>query len=255
MAGEGPEAEAEAESESEPEPEPVPGPEGSTDAEGSDTTVTLPDDLARWLDSLAEGDPNRDREAVLTALLAAHRELDDDGAPSTLVDRLDTQREEYVSLVEDIRERVVDLRRELDAIEGDVVDRVEAMETELDRLDQGFDNYETVLEGLGDAVEETQQRTEALASAVTELRERGGTEEDLATLKRAANRAGVRAASCENCGETVTVALLTDAECPHCQSQFVDVEPGGRLFGSPRLTVGDDRPALEGSANDGGGRA
>lgn len=62
--------------------------------------------------------------------------------------------------------------------------------------------------------------------------------EGAADLKEVANRHGTTKAKCEECGGTVSVALLTEPVCPHCDRGFVGIEPTRRLFGSGTLVTG-----------------
>jgi len=227
----------------------------STDG-GESVTVQVPDDLGSWLDDQVADDPDRDRGDVLRDLAAAYREVDaseGDAVPEAVDERLEAQRGEYVELVEDVRERVVEVAREMDDLapadhdhpdlpDGD---RVEALAADLADLestvDAGFENYETVLEELTEAVDELSERMDTLAARVVD----GGGREAIRDLRRTANEAGVRTATCEDCGGSVDVGLLTDPECPHCRSRFVDVDADSGLLGSPTLLVGSP-PALAG---------
>jgi predicted Zn-ribbon and HTH transcriptional regulator len=257
------------------------GPESGTEnpaASGGDpVTVTLPDDVGEWLDEQV-ADADRDRADVLRDLAVAYREIEietDDGVVDDVDRHLAAQREEYVELVEDVRERVVDLRRELDALadrdhdrdhdhgHDEVADRtaVEDLAEKMQQLERrteaGFENYEAVLEEVTDAVDRLGDRFDGLATTVVELRERSrhdDRDDNLPGLKRRANEAGVREATCGACGATLSVGLLTAAECPHCRSRFADVEDGGRLIGSATLVV-DDPPALDTSRETGGDTA
>jgi predicted Zn-ribbon and HTH transcriptional regulator len=269
-------------------------------------SLTLPESLSHWLDRRAQAE-DRTREDVLLQLLAAYRQFDaddrpdEDGLPEALRDELDdvvarrlgerdsleaaVDREEFDDrleevessfdgLLQDVRERVVQVKREADAkapadhdhadlsdevddLSGEVAD----LETELaaldDRLDRGFDNYENVLNSLVDTIDEVSARQTTLARAVVETREevhklaardvaRSAAEE----LKRSGNRHGVTRAVCESCDSPVELGLLTRAECPHCSAPLIELEPASGFFGKSTLAVGD-RPALE-SGTDAG---
>lgn len=239
----------------------APGESAATD--GDAVRVRLPEAVDAWVDERVADDPDRDREDVVRELIAAYRRLEDDRPYEDLRDRLESQRAEYVELVEDVRERVVELGRELETANGetsgeapdpgavaDLRRRLDDLEGRLDefeqRVDAGFENYETVLREVTNAVDDLGDRLDALATTVAE--DDGGDELD--RLRRAANEAGVRTATCEDCGATLEVALLTAPECPHCRSRFVDVRDDGGLLGSPTLVV-EDPPALGGSPQGG----
>ena len=249
---------------------------------GGERAETLSDELERWVErKTAESDV--DRSELVTRALTAYRlvEEGDDSLEATAgrLDRLDDRMADLESDLEekvtDVRERVIQVKREADAkapadhdhselIEGAAAARREserALEAVSDvretvstlerRMDDGFENYEDVLEYLTDASEETEEKLDAVASAVHDLRrratetERVTAERTAATeLKREANRKGVSTANCKSCEESVDVSLLDLPYCPHCGETFDGVREKRGLFGSPSLTTGR-RPALE----------
>jgi predicted nucleic acid-binding Zn-ribbon protein len=187
---------------------------------------------------------------------------------------------EFEEMIEDVRERVVQVKRETDgkapADHGhddlrqradQVADRADRLAEELEalsdtvaeldeRVEAGFENYEDVLEYLTDTTDDLDAKLTTLAEVAMELRDRTQTlsarhasqaaADELAHL---ANRRGIERAKCSHCGETVHIGLLAEPNCPHCASTFNDVEPKQGLFGSARLVVGD-QPALEGERAD-----
>jgi prefoldin subunit 5 len=249
---------------------------------GGERAETLSDELERWVEQrTAESDV--DREELVRRALAAYRLVDegDESLESTVerLDRLDGRVDDLEAdldeKVTDVRERVIQVKREADAkapadhdhpelasdasaagseaeraldAVADLRETVSALER---RLDEGFENYEEVLEYLTDASEETEEKLDAVASAVYDLRrrateaERADAERTAATeLKREANRRGISTANCQSCDGTVDVALLDLPYCPHCGETFDGVRGKQGLFGSPSLTTGR-RPALE----------
>ncbi|WP_408958546.1 hypothetical protein [Natrinema sp. 74] len=235
----------------------------------------LPPEVDDWL---AEEATRRDesRDDVCRRLVsAAHAVATDDFEPADRTElaelrgQLEAQREEFTDLIEDVRDRVVQVKRETDAkapAEHDHHDLASAAAFETldedraalaDRVDRGFDNFETVLEELLDETDALAERSTVLAQTVLELREQ---RDALAERRRrrvaaerlqlAANRLGIRTATCEDCGSSVDIALLTAPECPRCASQFADVAERSSIFGSHRLVTGDP-PAIEG-ADDAG---
>ena len=56
-------------------------------------------------------------------------------------------------------------------------------------------------------------------------------------VKRAAAKADVDRARCENCDNGVDIALLTDPHCPHCEATVADVEGASGFFSKPKLLV------------------
>jgi len=210
-------------------------------------------------------------------------EAEETGPPGggDLERRIEDQREEYTNLVEDVRERVIQVKREADAkapsdhdhpeltAELEETERrleeleatVEAVESSTEEvrsdLQSGFENYEDVLRYLTDLAEETGEHLDTLARAVVTLRETARNvaaaetaREEADRLKLTANRKGIGTADCEDCGGTVRVGLLSRPECPHCSTPFVDVESKNGLFGSPTLVSGT-QPALEGEVDVG----
>jgi predicted Zn-ribbon and HTH transcriptional regulator len=209
------------------------------------------------------------------AVAAAVAEELDDRPVADAADLSDLE-ERFVGLVDDVRERVVQVKREADAkapadhehaelrtdlaaLEEDLAaleelsDEVEALST---RVDAGFDNFEDVLSYLTESVDELSARQTTLARALVETREelrklasRDAARSAAEDLKREANREGVRTADCGECGTAVDVGLLTRAQCPHCSSSLTGVEAGSGFFGTDTLETGS-RPALEGGPAD-----
>lgn len=240
-------------------------------------SVTLSRDLREWLDEQAAAQ-GVDRETLLERLLVAHREVATDDPDLDTVGREDLveTREEFQDLLEDVRKRVIQVKRETDAktptddhealaadVEG-VAAELDGLAADVERLSEsvdaveadlesGFENFEDVLEYLTDRTETLGDRVDTLARAVvdarSELRRLGAdaaarTEAD--RLKLAASQHGITSANCEDCDSRVDIGLLTEAECPHCATAFDGVEPKEGFFGSHTLTTGEP-PALEGT--------
>ncbi|MFB6303898.1 MAG: hypothetical protein ABEH47_01930 [Haloferacaceae archaeon] len=186
-----------------------------------------------------------------------------------LDDRVDDLDAELDEKIDDVRERVIQVKRETDAKApadhdhrelrraaeraADGVDDLRERIDDLDgRVDEGFDNFEEVLEYLTETSDDLEDRTTRLARATVDLRDRVA---DLETERSAravaddirakANRNGDASATCESCSRTVRIGLLSRPECPHCDATFEDVEPSSGLFGSATLVAGRP-PALEG---------
>jgi prefoldin subunit 5 len=250
---------------------------------GSESVEELPDDLEAWVaERAADGDTSR--ADVVRRLMAAHKLLDehpdrlDDADASDRTDRVVTPADAAGSAVDDLdaavdelAERVEELEGDLDEKIADVRQRVIQVKREADakapadhdhpslerRVDEGFDNYEEVLEYLTERTEtleaEADDRSAKLrrvANAVVDLRRRVATLESgleerdaVSDLREAANRRGISEAACGSCGESVQIGLLDRPACPHCESPFDGVEAGG-WFRPNTLTVGN-RPALE----------
>lgn len=268
----------------------------SEESDEGRTSVSLPADLGDWLDAEARS-RDVDRDRLLEGLVAAFRDVARDGegsvdlradqepeeVPDVVEERFDEQHDEFMDLVEDVRRRVIQVKREADAkapadhdheairedlegtaeqcdeLDGDLVTLRGTVEALQEDLDAGFENYEDVLEYLADEIDRLDGRLETVAQVLVDVRsetqrqaKRATRRAEVEELKRAANQHGVRSAACEECGESVDIALLTRPECPHCASTFSTVTPKRGFFGSDVLETGS-RPALEGEVAAGNG--
>ncbi|MFC6717777.1 hypothetical protein ACFQGT_09065 [Natrialbaceae archaeon GCM10025810] len=237
-------------------------------------SIALPGDVADWIDAVADEREERPEDVCRRLVVAVHAATDDEFAPAsaddladleeTLTDDLESRRAEFRDLLEDVRERVIQVKREADAKapadhahpEHATVDDLSSVESDLRALERtvesGFDNFESVLDHLVSRTDELEDRSNALARALLDLRdhrnalaERRRRAAEVESLRRSANRLGVRTATCEACDSRVDLGLLADPTCPHCARSFAEVEPKTSFFGSPTLLTGDP-PALEG---------
>jgi hypothetical protein len=252
----------------------------SESIEDGSLTVTLPSDLGEWLDDRAR-QLGVDREAVLLQLLASYRvaaELDGDpdgtlpvedavdqvledriaettgAVREQLTERIDAVEADYAAKLDDVRDRVVQVKKETDGKAprdhdhpefgrvdtladrlGDLSDRLDDLERSVEDVHATVAERDDV-EGIADRLEETQDRLQTVAWAVSDLREdaesRGRAVE---RIKHAAAKADIDRARCEHCGNGVDIALLTAPECPHCQTTVTDVEPADGFFTKPQL--------------------
>lgn len=252
----------------------------------TEVATDLPPDLAAWLDERAAA-ADTDRGEVLARLVAASRAAGQEAngtVPSA--DEVAALREEVTALeaeleekLGDVRERVIQVKREADdkadadhdhaalADEvarlrervdelaaddeaGDGDDLAVAVEALERRVDEGFGNYEAVVEDLLDRADETAARMDTLARVVRELRSathelQGAIEarERGDAVKREANRKGISEAACEACDTELEVALLAEAACPACGEGFAGVRRRSNFWRSHTLEVGE-APAL-----------
>ena len=236
----------------------------SESTEDGSVTVSLPSEIDEWLSARART-LGVDREVVLLQLLSSYQaaaELDDDSVPvagpqaveQAIADRVEGVEQRHEEDIEDVRGRVVQLKRELDGkasadhdhvefeqVEGlqsevsDLRDAVDDIEAELDST---VAEHDVLLEDIDERLSSLQDRLKTVAWVVSDLRdayESQGGLEAVERIKRAAAKADIDRAKCENCGQGVEIALLTDPECPHCQATVTNVEAADSWFGSPRL--------------------
>ncbi|WP_458205712.1 hypothetical protein [Haladaptatus sp. NG-SE-30] len=239
---------------------------------GRQQSPDLPPEVNRWLDEKAD-ERGLSRQQLLSELLAAHRAIDEDDA---LDAELDALRDNFMEKITDVRERVVQVKLEADEKAptdhghpelGEQLDAIERAVKELDaldervaanreRMDAGFENFESVLDYLTESTDELEDRLDVLARALVSVRDQTRTlaaqnarRAATAELARTANRHGIKSGKCEECETSVTIALLTEPACPHCGASFTDIEPKRGFFGSNTLVVGTP-PALEGETLD-----
>lgn len=267
-------------------------PDGTSDAVDG---IALEGPAASWLEARAD-ELGIGEDELLNRLLAAHRQLEEqDTEVEALVTESDLEDVEssleddvagvaddveaaestFEDKLEDVRQRVIQIKRETDqkaSTDHDHPDVEERLETtakalkdlearhddlaanveELqERVDAGFENFEEVLSYLRDETDALDRKTTTLASAVLSLRESVASlaaaeahRERAEQLKREANLSGVQTADCADCGQAVTVAQLAAPECPFCGAVFEGVDPKSSWFGSNTLLTGS-KPALE----------
>ncbi|WP_353634459.1 hypothetical protein ABSL23_01270 [Halobacterium sp. NMX12-1] len=266
--------------------------DGTSDA----VETTLEGPVASWLSARAD-DLGVPPEQFLEGVLAAYREADEQTDVVTSDDlderlaaveddlRADVEAvdSEFDEKIQDVRERVIQVKRDADAkapkdhdhpdlssqaeealdaardAQAEVAEVAETARRLRERVDAGFDNFEEVLTYLRDETRDLDRKTATLATAVVSMRDSVASlaaaearRERAERLKREANLAGVTEADCGDCGETVTVALLTAPECPFCAATFEEVEANPGWFGTDVLVTGS-APALatdEGALDD-----
>ncbi|WP_136716268.1 hypothetical protein [Halorientalis salina] len=194
--------------------------------------------------------------ALLEDRLAEVSQSAAEQASRQIAGEIESVESEFTGKVEDVRDRVIQVKKETDRKapadheHPDVVDRIEDVETDIEGLVGEIEDVEADLDGRLDAeadrlddVEETvadvQEKLRTVAYVVKELRENSEVNNKRATsieaIKRAAAEHDVDRAQCEACGQGVSVALMTDPECPHCKATVTDVEPSDGFFGKPQL--------------------
>ncbi|WP_435359348.1 hypothetical protein [Haloarchaeobius sp. DFWS5] len=245
-----------------------------------DLSVRLPPALGEWVREHAteqDAEPDELVQQLLSAYqtVSSHAEtnggidFDTPGGNEALEERIDAQHEEFMDHVEDVRDRVIQVKYEADDKapadhnHADLSARLDDLDADIDALEddlgeveetveRGFENFEDILEYLVDTSDDLDAKLVKLArvtldvrSEVSRLAAAEARRAEVEALKLAANRSGVERAKCDECETNVTVALLTEPTCPHCASSFSDVEPSSSFgpFGTHRLLTGDP-PAL-----------
>lgn len=241
-------------------------------------SAEVPEAVDAWLTETADhlGIP---RERLVGRLLTGLEAADGDGAVPDLSARIDALEDDVARKIEDVRDRVVQVKLEADEkapadhehpdLEGRLeqvasatkqtasqVDTLQETVEELeDRTEAGFENYEAILNDLIDTTEEVEEKLNTLAAAVLDVRESvedlkasdvGGT--TVTALAETANRNGIGSAECAGCGDSVRIGLLSEPVCPHCGAEFDDLKPRGGWLRSS-LLVTTDRPALDGDGD------
>ncbi|MDZ7701307.1 MAG: hypothetical protein U5J98_04150 [Halobacteriales archaeon] len=232
-------------------PEPAPEPPSVEDR--VDTLEGRLESLRAELGGRSGGDPELaadldDRLSTVEARLESlHAELED-------VARGDI--DELAAAVDDVERRADSLAGDLRSVGSRVSalddtvateEQLEAMSDQVrsfqgrisrrhdslhDRVHTEFTHIRTILEHLIEATQANESRLEGTVDELeAALRAEQADREVLAAITRTANRRGVSTADCEHCGESVDLAMLQAAECPHCERAFEDLETTGGLFG------------------------
>lgn len=243
------------------------------DSAVNDRSSSLPDSVSQWLSDIAD-EQNLTEEELLTRFLSAMEDGDSLGGADESIEALETEitatREEFQEKIEDVRDRVIQVKREadqkapanhshqaftqlkrqLDEFEGDIA--------ELDhQVNDGFENFEEILEYLTETTESLDKKITTLARAVMNLRqqvqslsERHDRDLVLQRILDTGNRERVKRAECQSCEQKIDLALLSSPVCPNCQELFSDLEVNKGFFNSSVLKT-ESVPALEGeSTND-----
>jgi rubrerythrin len=223
-------------------------------AENIDQQVeaTLADEIDQQVDA-AVAEAVEDRvDAVLSDRVTEAT----NGVRRQLGTRIDAVEEEFQGKLDDVRQRVIQVKKETDKkAPADHThpefERLSVLQEEVDTLETEFEDlhadYEEAVPELQDRtedhaerLEELQDRLQTVAWVVSDLREAQQSSSGLEAverIKRAAARADIERAKCENCGDGVNLSLLTDPHCPHCDATVTNVEPSSGWFGNPKLTV------------------
>ena len=194
--------------------------------------------------------------AAVEAALAEQRDTTPEEVRRELAGRLDGLEGDLDEKIQDVRERVIQVKREADAKapkdhSHDDLERIDGIVTRLAEVESAIGDLEDDLAAEADdraaAVEDVQtqldevdERLQTVAWVVSDLRdayESRGSVEAVDRIKRAAAELDVQRARCENCGDGVDLALLTEPTCPQCDATVTNVEAASGFFGKPQLLV------------------
>jgi DNA repair exonuclease SbcCD ATPase subunit len=221
--------------------------------------------------SLTDGVEDRVRDVVaerLPDIADAVEEQTDTGDDAERVEdrlsaELDRVENDFQESLQDVRERIVQVKRETDrkapedhahpefdelgAVSNevdDLFDRIDDLSEATSASQNRHEDLEARVADLEDAaerVDDIEEKLQTVAWVVSDVREavEADAEESRAIdrLKQSAAEADVDRAVCDNCEQSVDIALLSEPNCPHCETTFGDVELPGGLFGKPRLSV------------------
>jgi len=170
--------------------------------------------------------------------------------------RLDDLESDFTAKVEDVRERVVELGDTVETKAAaehehpDLAERIDSLTAEVESLreevgdfqgeiDDHLDEYEDRATDVDDQLSDVQQKLRTVAHAVNDLKESEALNNKRATsvdqIKQSAAEHDLDRAACEACGEGVEIALMTDPECPYCETTVTHVKPKEGFLGKPML--------------------
>ncbi|KAA9409383.1 hypothetical protein EGO51_06090 [Haloarcula hispanica] len=174
-----------------------------------------------------------------------------------LTERFDTLEADFQTKIEDVRERVVQVKREADAKAPadhghEEFDRIDALTQEIEDIEAELaalrgdvtESLETENERVADIdsrLDDVEDKLTRVAWVVSDLRDdQGGRDQNqkaVDRLKRAAAQENISTARCSNCDEQVEIGLLTEPQCPHCNTTVSDVRPEGGIIRSKARLV------------------
>ncbi|MDZ7746195.1 MAG: hypothetical protein U5K28_06660 [Halobacteriales archaeon] len=224
----------------------------ATESESSQLSVRLPPDLESWLEELAD-ERGMDRDRLLERLLEANqRALREEPEGETLSTQVDGLEDDFNEKIEDIRSRMLQLKRQTESKapadhDHDEFDQFDGLEDQLTQIATTVSDLEADIEELATAVEThdetletTQARLRRVAAAVVRMQREthGDDEERLTKLRDIAAQRGFETATCQACGNSVKISLLSEPVCPHCSTEFADITGKDGFFSTPKLVGG-----------------
>jgi len=196
-------------------------------------------------------------EAATESAVSSHLPDIVDTVERRLAERFDALEADFQTKIDDVRERVVQVKRETDAKapadhSHEEFDRIDALLQDIDGLeaevadlrDEVTESKATQDEQIGDIddrLDDVEDKLTRVAWVVSDLREdQGGRDQNqkaVDRLKRAAAQENISTARCSNCSEQVEIGLLTEPQCPHCNATVSDVRPEGGIIRSKARLV------------------
>lgn len=210
-------------------------------------------------------------ESITEELAALEETLTEriEAVDAQLTDRIDEAVSDFTADVTDVRERTIQVKREVDTKAAEdhdhpsLTDKLTELEVELEELSTTVDELASTIEtevsafeeqvsDINSQLDEHQRRLTILAKAILdsrsklqELTNQANHDVTLSRITADAQQAGTTSATCDQCGKKINLSLLTDPNCPFCDTYFVDFVPKSGFFGNHKLTTSEN-PALEG---------
>lgn len=259
-------------------------------ADGTEGPLSLPPPLEEWLDDRAAS-LGVSREELLVQVASAYRATSDlDGGVGSLADEADVTdliETEVSTQLQDQRSDLAAVEDRLDAMEAGLDDDLESIRNRVlqlrdavrnraktdhthddiarfdDRLDAVTSDHADLSEDVAELQTEVADATAKLETLARVLVDLTGDGEDATTerrrhlerLRTAASHRGVTEGTCHDCGGTVSIPLLSEPSCPHCDAELRDLTTTGIVF--TRTVITGPEPAddaggpAEGPADEG----
>ncbi|NLV14650.1 hypothetical protein [Haloarcula argentinensis] len=228
-----------------------------SDDEIDDLLQPSADELDAVVAATVDEKLNGSVEAATESAVSSHLPDIVDTVERQLADRFDALEADFQTKIDDVRERVVQVKREADAKapadhSHEEFDRIDALSQEIDAMEAELaalrgdltESLETQDERVTDIdarLDDVEDKLTRVAWVVSDLREdQGGRDQNqkaVDRLKRAAAQENISTARCSNCDEQVEIGLLTEPQCPHCTTTVSDVRPEGGIIRSKARLV------------------
>ncbi|MFU1782099.1 hypothetical protein ACM16X_12015 [Haloarcula japonica] len=228
-----------------------------SDDEIDDLLQPSADELDAVVAATVDEKLNGSVEAATESAVSSHLPDIADTVERQLAERFDALEADFQTKIEDVRERVVQVKQEADAKapadhSHEEFDRLDALTQEIEEIETELaalrgdvtDSLETQDEhvaDIDDRLDDVEDKLTRVAWVVSDLRDdqggRGQNQKAVDRLKRAAAQENISTARCSNCDEQVEIGLLTEPQCPHCNTTVSDVRPEGGIIRSKARLV------------------